>query len=212
MYTPRTFKNENLGELHALIRSYSFGIVFSQATGSADSAIATHLPFLLDTERGPNGTLIAHFARANPHWKSWQEDTELLTVFQGPHGYISPAWYTNKTAVPTWNYAAVHVYGRPKLIHDPVELRPLVEKLVSVNEAPLGNQWDQSLMEPLMETELQAIVGFEIPIERIEGKYKFNQNRPLADQRSVVEQLSSSEHPDHKAMVAIMKKNIEQAE
>lgn len=159
MYRPRSFRVEDLAEMDNLIRSNSFGIVFST---SAYGPEATHLPWMLDPARGPFGTLIAHMARANRLWKSWVElETELLVVFQGPHTYISPAWYEDQVTVPTWNYAAVHAYGRPVLITDHNRLRTMVESLIQVHETPLGCPWDAAKKEAIMDIELKGIVGFD---------------------------------------------------
>lgn len=206
MYTPRSFKIEDLATLHALISEHSFGIVFSQEGGKS---IATHLPWMIDPTRGPNGTLIGHMARANPHWKNWNEKTELLVVFQGPHSYISPAWYTDQVTVPTWNYAAVHAYGVPTLITEPDKLRYMVESLIEFHEAKLGFPWDSSKKESVMLAELQGIVGFEIPIDRIEGKWKFNQNRTREDQAGVIKALRGSENQMYQAVADIMEKSLE---
>ena len=205
MYTPRSFQVDDKETLHALMRDFNFGLVFSQGE---KGAVATHLPFMIDTERGKFGTLIAHLARANPHWKSWNEETELLVVFQGPHSYISPAWYKMQDTVPTWNYAAVHVYGRPRLIHDSEQLRTIVEDLVNFQEDQIGNPWDSTKMESEVETLLKAIVGFEIPIGQMEGKFKFNQNRSREDQESVAQALSESNNSTYRGVAEIMKKNL----
>ncbi len=206
MYTPRSFRVEDLPTLHALIREYSFGVLVSQ---DGERPLATHLPFMVDPARGPNGTLIAHMARANPHWKAWSDDTTVLAIFQGPHAYVSPAWYREQETVPTWNYAVVHAYGTPRLVHDPVELRPMVEALLDTHEPAVGNVWDRSLMESVMGSELQAIVGFEIPIDRIEGKFKFNQNRSREDQEGAARALESSADALARAAGAIMRGNLD---
>jgi transcriptional regulator len=206
MYTPRSFRVEDLEKLHAFIRQFSFGLVFSQADGVP---VATHLPWMVDAKRGEHGTLVAHMARANPQWKSWTPQTELLIVFQGPHGYISPAWYKEDVTVPTWNYSAVHAYGKPKLITGLGELRSMVEALIDVHERPLNYPWDSSKKESVMEVELKGIIGFEIPIDRIEGKWKFNQNRIREDQEGVVRALEKSPHAEYRAVADIMRENLE---
>jgi transcriptional regulator len=202
MYTPRSFKVEELLVLHSFMEQHSFATIVSVADGVPS---ATHLPFLIDTTRGEFGTLRVHMARANPLWKAWTADTTVLVIFTGPHAYISPDWYQDQVTVPTWNYSAVHVYGRPQPLADQGALRLLVTQQVQLYEEKEGSLWDQSLMEGVMHTELQAIVGFEIPIERIEGKYKFNQNRSLADQQGVVAALERSGCPFKKAAGAFMR-------
>ena len=110
MYNPRSYRNENLEELFALIRRYNFAALFTHHDGES---FVTHIPFLVDSHRGSCGTLIAHMARANPHWKAFESAAPSLVVFMGPHAYISPVWYRDQQTVPTWNYAVVHARGRP---------------------------------------------------------------------------------------------------
>jgi len=208
MYTPRSFRIEHLPTLHALIRDFSFGVLVS-ADGS--SPVATHLPFMVDPDRGPLGTLIAHMARANRHWQSWTEETRVLTIFQGPHAYVSPGWYENQQTVPTWNHATVHAYGTPYLIREPSALRPMVEKLVDMHESHADSGWDRSMMKPEMATELQAIVGFEIPIDSIEGQFKFNQNRSREDQEGVAAVLEGSKLDLERETAKIMRRNMNDA-
>ncbi len=129
-------------------------------------------------------------------------------MFQGPHSYISPAWYRNQNTVPTWNYAAVHAYGVPRLITDPADLRFLIEKLVRFHESQVGNLWDIRQAERVMDANLRGIVGFEIPIARIDGKFKFNQNLPAADREGVVRALEKSADQIQRAVAAIMRRNL----
>jgi transcriptional regulator len=204
MYNPRSYRVESAATLHALIGEHSFGTLVSHGpTG----LIATHLPFMIDPARGPDGTLVAHMARANPQWTTWTDETSVLAIFQGPHSYISPGWYEQQETVPTWNYAAVHAYGVPRLVHDPEQLRPMVMSLMERHESHARSGWDPGLMESVMDRELKAIVGFEIPIDRIEGKLKFNQNRSRADQLSVVNALSSSTDPNERAVGRFMERH-----
>ncbi|MGI9627669.1 MAG: FMN-binding negative transcriptional regulator [Longimicrobiales bacterium] len=206
MYLPRSFRVEDLAVLHELIEVHSFATLFSTFEGTS---VASHLPFMLDRSRGEHGTLIAHFARANKHWKHFEGGGEALVVFQGPHAYISPAWYEDQVTVPTLNYAVVHTYGVPRLIHDPAALRDMVLRLVDVHEG-VGSDasWDVAKAEPVMETELKAIVGFELEIERIEGKFKFNQNRSQADQAGVADRLGGSADANERAVADIMTGNL----
>lgn len=205
MYTPPSYREDDPAVLHDLIRRNNFGILFSSGP---DGPVATHLPFSLDAHRGEHGTLVAHMARANPHWRSFAPDREVLAVFAGPHAYISPTWYEEKATVPTWNYAAVHVYGVPRLVEDTAVLRAQVERLVHEHEAHRDPAWDMSAAEPKMEGLLRAIVGFEIPILRIEGKMKFNQNRSREDQEGVIRALEASPDTTDRAVVEIMRGNL----
>jgi transcriptional regulator len=183
------------------MRSNNFAVLFS----AQPEPLATHLPFLIDPERGPQGTLICHMARANPHWQQLDPAQEVLVVFQGPHSYISPLWYATPSVVPTWNYAAVHAYGKPRLIHEPESLRQMVLQLAAFHE-PAENlpNFDANLPENL----LQAIVGVEIEITRLEGKFKFNQNKSVEDQRGVIDALSQSDDTTQQAVARIMQANI----
>ena len=207
MYTPRSFQVDDLQVLHQLIREYSFGTVVSH---DGKRSVASHLPFMVDPTRGgPNGCLVSHMARANPQWASWSEDTEVLAIFQGPHAYVSPGWYESQATVPTWNYAAVHVYGTPRVIHEPSELGPIVRALVDLHEGHVASGWDRTLMETVVPAALGAIVGFEVPIASIEGKFKFNQNRSEADQRGVAARLEGSSDPMERSAAAIMRRNLD---
>ncbi len=205
MYIPSSFRNDDLRAVHALIMDYNFGTLFSRHDGRP---CATHIPVLIDPGAGPKGTLAAHMARANPHWKGFEDGEEVLVMFQGPHSYISPAWYRNQKTVPTWNYAAVHAYGVPRLITDPADLRFLIEKLVRYHESQVGNLWDIRQAESIMDANLRGIVGFEIPIARIDGKFKFNQNLPAADREGVVRALEKSADQIQRAVASIMRRNL----
>lgn len=208
MYIPASNRMTDIAVLHTLMRRYNFAVLFSQHDGVPH---ATHLPFLFDESRGDHGTLIAHMARANPHWKAMTDTTEALVVFQGPHAYISPSWYREQETVPTWNYAAVHAYGTPVIVHEPTALRHIMDALVDVHETAVGSTWDRSLAEAGMEINLRAIVGLEIPIRRLEGKFKFNQNRSREDQAGVVAALERSGDQLDRETAAIMRENLERA-
>lgn len=174
--------------------------------------MATHLPFQVDPDKGKYGTLVSHMARANPHWKTIANPTESLVVFQGPHCYISPAWYEEQVTVPTWNYAAVHTYGTVEFFEDPLKLRCLLEKLVHKYESRRGGLWPISKAAPVMDTYLKAVVGIEIPIDRIEGKFKFNQNLSVEDQAGVVEVLKNSNDSMEASVATIMANNLKTKE
>ena len=190
MYIPAAFRETRLEVLHALIREHSFATLISEVNGEL---FATHMPFLLDSTRGANGTLRGHMARANPHWQSFSRTQASLVIFRGPHAYISPSWYTSEQAVPTWNYSAVHVYGRPRVMDDPKLVRALLEETVGTFESGLPEQWSTARVGDEYVTKLaQGIVAFEMPISRLEGKRKLGQNRPLADMRSAAAGLQAN--------------------
>jgi transcriptional regulator len=205
MYNPRSYRNEDRDELFALIRGYNFATLFTHKGGES---FATHLPFMIDAERGVHGTLIAHMARANPHWRAFEGAPPSLVVFVGPHAYISPAWYEEQDTVPTWNYAVAHATGTPRLVTGETELRAMVMRLVDTHEAPLGRPWDVSRAESVIDRELKAIVGFEIPIDRLEGKFKMNQNRSRADQEGVVRALEASGDPAEREIARRMRESL----
>lgn len=202
MYTPSSFKETNPEVLFDLIEKYNFGILFSQHHEQPE---ATHLPFLVHRSEGEKGLLIAHLAKANKHWKKLNSEEEVLCVFQGPHTYISPSWYENRETVPTWNYATVHVYGKPKVIHELEDLKKMVTRLTHYHESQVDTDWSLDEGKSSFKKNLLGIVGLEIDITRIEGKFKFNQNRSKADQQGVVKNLENSTSTE---VVDIMKKNL----
>ena len=205
MYTPRSYRNDDLDALFALIRRYNFATLFTHRGGES---FATHLPFLVDPGRGAHGTLIAHMARANPHWRAFDGAAPSLIVFMGPHAYISPAWYHEQVTVPTWNYAVVHATGTPQLVTDGALLREMVMRLVDNHEAPIGHPWNVRQAEPAIVDELPGIIGFEIPIDRIEGKFKMNQNRSREDQEGVAAALEKSTDPGEREIARMMRENL----
>jgi transcriptional regulator len=200
MYLPSHFRENDRRELHAVIAGNSFATLVSIHDGIP---FASHLPFLLDPDRGEHGTLLAHMARANPQWRDFADGRELLAIFQGPHGYITPSWYTEGQHVPTWNYVAVHAYGTPRIIDDPDEMMAMLEELVRINEAGFERPWmlrDDTWARGL----LSAIVGFEMTITRLEGKFKLSQNRDAEDHAGVVEALGRSNRPEDRKMAVMM--------
>jgi transcriptional regulator len=189
VYIPDAFAETDLGRLHDLIEAYDFAMLI---TNGAPAPFVSHLPFLLDRTSGPNGVLQAHMARGNPHWRNF--DGEALVVFHGPHSYVSPSWYEpDAPAVPTWNYAVVHAYGTPRIIDDPQAVRAHKERLIATHEAGRLPAWNMAGQPPdYIEGMLKGIVGFEIPIARLEGKFKLSQNRSEADRRNVAQTFAES--------------------
>jgi transcriptional regulator len=183
------------------MRAYPFAALISQIDGAP---FASHLPFLLDKERGELGTLQAHMARPNPHWRGFSERVEALVVFQGPHAYVSPSWYATQPAVPTWNYVAVHAYGIARCVDD-AELRWILHATVDTFEPP-GSGY--ALADDYFEKLAHGVVGFEIEITRLEGKFKLNQNRSAEDQQRVVEALAASPRSDDQQTAAFMEARI----
>ena len=203
MYNPKQFQMSELAPMHALIRQHNFGILVTQHDGAP---FATHLPFMLDAERGPYGTLLAHVARPNPQWHDLAEGREALAIFQGPHAYISPSWYTVAPSVPTWNYAIVHAYGRPRIVSDPTELHTMLARLVDMHEAGFVEPWRMDLPADYMERMMRGVVGFELQITRLEGKEKLSQNRSAEDRAGVVAALRPSADPLVAAVAGMMER------
>lgn len=202
MYIPAAFREDDIAVLHQLMKTHNFATLFSQVDGEP---FVTHLPFLLDTAHGPCGRLTAHFARANPHWQHLSGDQTVLVVFQGPHDYISPGWYANPQNVPTWNYAVVHAYGKPHVIDEPAVLLQMVKDVMDYHRTP---DWDPATIDDILEAKIKGIVGLEIDIERLEGKYKFNQNRSIADRQGVIAAMDAQDTPNTNAIAAIMRGHL----
>jgi transcriptional regulator len=200
MYVPSVFAETDLTRLHDFIEKNSFGLLVSRVDGLP---FATHLPFLLERQAGPQGRLLGHVARANPQWQEAGGQT-VLAIFTGPHAYISPTWYEAEHVVPTWNYVAVHVYGQLQVIEDPSALLELVQKTVQVYEQPMSRPWSLGGPTVFVERMLAQIVGFRIEIERIEGKWKLNQNHPIERRKKVIRALQSRHSEDAQELAALM--------
>lgn len=194
MYIPKHFSENDLSVLQTLMREYSFAILVStQADGVP---LATHLPFLYEPEPAPYGVLKAHMALGNPQWRTFQAEREALVIFQGPHAYISPSWYEAELSVPTWNYATVHAYGKPRIITDHTELYAHLKALVATHEAQFANPWQfERLPVDYIERMMKGVVGFEIAITRLEGKFKMSQNRSQNERARVSAELRTREQP-----------------
>ena len=174
---------------------------------------ANHLPFELDSEPLPNGTLRCHVARANPVWRDYSRDTEALVIFHGPQLYISPSWYETKKqsgeVVPTYNYAVVHAYGALRIIDDRAWLRGLVTRLTERFESASSAPWRVSdAPDDFIDRQLGAIVGIEIKITKLAGKWKVSQNRPALDRAGVVEALSETASADSLAIAQMIKERF----
>jgi transcriptional regulator len=188
MYQPPHFREDRLEVQHALIRMHPLGLLVSAGKGGL---MANPVPFLLLPDASEHGTLHCHVSRANPHWRELGAVEECLVVFQGPQQYITPSWYETKRetgkVVPTWNYATVHAWGKPHVIEDTEWLRRNVEGLTRSHEGARPAPWAVDDAPPeYVAAQLRGIVGIEIPIARIEGKWKVSQNRPEADRAGVV--------------------------
>jgi len=184
MYTPKFNQIADRALLLEAMRAYSFAILFGPRTGPGDSSsiTATHLPLIVRDE-GPHGLVEGHFARANRHWQALAGH-ETLVVFPGPHSYVSPTLYTEELSVPTWNYIAVHAHGTLELVEDEASKDALLAGLIAAHEPAFAARW-QTMPDGFRRSMLAGIVGFRIPIERIEGKFKVSQNRAPEERRNV---------------------------
>jgi transcriptional regulator len=186
VYVPKAFEETRVDVLHACIRAHPLGALVTRGPSGLD---ANHVPFVVDPQPAPFGTLRAHVARANPAWRELTDAPHALVIFQGPQAYVSPSWYPAKQehgkVVPTWNYVAVHAYGAARVIHDAAWLRDLVSSLTREHEAARAEPWSVSdAPDEFVAQQMRAIVGIEIPIARLLGKWKASQNRtPLEIER-----------------------------
>lgn len=208
MYLPNSFAERDLPTLFAFMEAHPLATL---VTNSPAGLFATHLPLVLDRAAGPMGTLFGHVARANPHSRPATDvATEALVIFTGPDAYITPEWYRTKQetgrVVPTWNYIAVHAYAALRLHDDPAFLRPHLEALTRKHEGSRSTPWHVSdAPADYIEQQLKAIVGVELQIGRIEGKWKMSQNRVAADIDGVIRGLSESSAPQDQAVAAIVR-------
>jgi len=202
VYLPKSFEQKDLASLHELMSQYSFATLVT--TSATDGLVASHLPLLLDATRGTYGTLVGHLARANHQWRDFENAGETLVIFQGPHTYISPSWYETVPSVPTWNYAVIHAYGQPRLLEGYAPMHGLLQSLVQTHEAQFAHPWPLDLPSDYMHTMMAAIVGFEIEITRLEGKFKLSQNRTLPDQQLVTAALEQLDEPLASHVAAMM--------
>lgn len=205
MYTPSYFKDEDLASLHRQIEGSRLATL---VTFDGTDLQASHVPLLLDLTQGANGTLFGHLAKANPQWETLASG-EALIIFQGPDAYISPSFYAAKAehgkVVPTWNYLAVHAYGRAEVFTDPARLLQIVSELTQKHEATRSEPWAVSdAPADYIEKMLNGIVGFAIPIERLEGKRKLNQNRSAEDVAGVSKGLATSQDQTDQQIARLM--------
>lgn len=203
MYIPKSFHETDNAKLHDFMQQHSFATLISQ--GESD-LIASHLPLLLDRGVGQFGSLAGHMAKPNAQWQS-ADGERVLIIFHGPHAYISPTWYESQNTVPTWNYVTVHAYGVLKTIADPEWLYEVIRATVDLYESKMPQPWsiqtpDTAFIEKLM----GGIVGFEIQIDRLEGKWKLNQNHPPERREKVIRSLLATDDPESAQVANLMSK------
>jgi len=210
MYLPAHFQETRTPVLHDLIRAYPLATL---VTLDANGLVANHIPMELDATRGELGVLRGHVARGNPVWHAHRAEVEAMAVFHGPDDYITPSYYATKAetgkVVPTWNYATVHAYGPLRAIEDAAWLRQFLAELTDRHEAALPAtraRWQVSdAPASFVDGLLAAIVGLEIPLTRLEGKWKVSQNRPAADRAGVAAGLAERDDPRTQAMAALVR-------
>ena len=211
MYLPRHFEESRVEVMRALIQEHPLGVLVTLGSNGLN---ANHIPIEVDPEPAPLGTLRGHVARANPVWRDHVADVEALVVFQGPAGYVTPSWYPTKRqtgkVVPTYNYAVVHAYGPLRIVEDAAWLRNLVGRLTDRFEATRSEPWQVTdAPAGYIDAQLRAIVGIEIPLTRLLGKWKVSQNKSAEDRAGVAEALLAGDHPDAAALAQAMRQSLE---
>jgi transcriptional regulator len=205
MYMPEAFREERREVLVGLMRAYGFATVISQGAGGM---VASHLPVLVGVE-GERIVLRSHMARANSQWRDFGAGGEVMVIFQGPHAYISPSWYVAERAVPTWNYAVVHCYGRARVVEELEAVKGIVGETVRFYEGGRERPW---LLEKMpaeyVEHMAKAVVGFEVEVTRIEGKWKMNQNRAVADREGVMAGLRAEGGEMEREVARVIKEGL----
>ena len=206
MYIPKQFEEPRIEVMHELIRAYPLATLVTLASSGLN---ANHIPLHLLESPAPFGTLQGHVARANPILSDFEKNTEVLAVFHGPDAYITPSWYATKKetekVVPTWNYAVVHAYGYVRVVDDATWLRTQLEALTAHNEAAFPAPWAVAdAPHDFTEKLIQNIVGFEMVISRLSGKWKVSQNQPQRNQLSIAAGLKASGLQDASAMAVLV--------
>lgn len=210
MYLPMHFEETRLDILHRLMHSHPLAAVVTLGPSGLEG---NHIPMELDPQPPPLGILRGHVSRANPMWRQVSAAVQALAIFQGPEIYITPSWYRTKQesgkVVPTWNYAVVHAYGFLRVVEDPAWLRSLVGRLTDANEAHRSQPWSVAdAPDEYIEGQLQGIVGIEIPISRLLGKWKVSQNRPETDREGVSQGLKELERPNATCMAELIDQTL----
>jgi transcriptional regulator len=209
MYIPKHHEELDLAVLHSLIKAHPLGAWVIQSEGEL---VVNHIPLLLDARRGKHGTLVGHVARANPAWKSFSTTCNSVVIFQGAESYITPSWYPSKhehgKVVPTWNYAVVHAHGMPRAIGDRDWLLEHLTQLTHEHESKQALPWKLSdAPQDFIRRMMQAIVGIEIPIDKLVGKWKVDQDSADADKLGVVAGLMGRGDSPSKEMAALVRRN-----
>ncbi len=214
MYVPNYHAMPDLEGARAVIEAYPLG---AWVTVTDEGLVANHIPFVLDRSRGPFGTLLGHVSRANRVWEQLLDSVQSVVMFQGPQSYITPGWYPSKKedgkVVPTWNYTVAHVHGVARAVDDPVWLYELLVRLTTVNEATRASPWKVAdAPADYVEKMIRAVVGIEIPIERLVGKLKVSQDEPMQDRLGTVDGLLAEGSDGAIKMASLVKLAIERGD
>ena len=202
MYSPSYNQLEDRAELVEFMRANAFGLL---VTGTGGTLHASHLPVRVHASE-ERISLDIHMSRANPQWKEFFED-EVLVVFSGPHAYVSPRWYAEKERVPTWNYAAVHAYGIPSMVDDPARKLASQRELVATYDPEWLPKFD-ALRKEYVDHMLTGIVNFEVPVTRIETRWKLSQNRGKLEQELIARQLERSQDSVERALAELTRRHL----
>src|ERR1051326_2663749 len=203
MYIPHYYKEEDRAKLIGFMRAHSFGVLIS----AGEYIHGTHLPFLIE-ERGEELYLLTHLAKANPQWTEFTKGKELLAIFTGPHGYVSPSNYEKKESVPTWNYVAVHVYGNPVIIADNERTVALLERTIDTFEKAYRDHWEH-LPADYKQKMIKGIVAFEMKVTKLEGKYKLSQNKTRNERENIIRAFEKNGDGISNEVAAFMKQDLE---
>ncbi|AFD05736.1 FMN-binding negative transcriptional regulator [Solitalea canadensis] len=204
MHTPKNYRNENIDEIHDFIKHNSFGILINQVDGKP---WATHIPLVLDKNEEGSSVLVGHISRANPQWKEFQNNEQVMVIFSGPHTYISPSWYDHEN-VPTWNYLAVHVYGTIKIMEGESlynALAKLVDKYEVHSERPVSVH---TMSQEMVRKEMKGVVGFEISMDEVQATYKLSQNRDKHNHTLIIEELEKKGEANATEIANEMRKRV----
>lgn len=209
MYNPSSFRVTDQTGLHAFVQAHPLGLLI---TNTDEGLLASSIPFLLYPDEGDHGVLRAHLAKANHHWHALESANECLIVFQGPHGYVTPSWYPGKTenhkVVPTWNYSMVQCRGTATVFQDAAWLRQQIADLTDFHERGRTMPWSvNDAPADFIDGQIKAIIGIEIPITQIEGKFKLSQNRIEQDRQGVIDGISDPRDLHYNPDVAALMKN-----
>lgn len=206
MYIPSAFRVDDPAVVDEFLWRYSFATLVT----AGEEPFITHLPLLLDVGADGRRTLLGHVARANPHWQLDHARHSSVAIFHGPHAYVSPSWYpSGSPAVPTWNYAVVHVWGRLDVISERSDTESILRRLVDVYEPASPRAWEDRLPQHALDKLSGSVVAFRMPVDRVEAKFKLSQNRAAADQRGAIEGLEASGDADSAALASFAREFLE---